>query len=110
MTCKWQSTLSLDLGSENNIDTLSSWRVSILFFGGTEMAQPEMCITCKKFIPQKIWENKVSPFGNPVCLGCWEPCGLDTQGMVYHMPLHEGCTVELTWEEVYIQDSHHPMA
>jgi len=74
------------------------------------MEQPEMCITCKKFIPQKIWENYKSPFGNPVCLGCKNTCGLDTQGLVYHMPQHEGCTVELTWEEVYIQDSHHPMA
>ena len=74
------------------------------------MAGREMCITCKKIIPDLLWENVKTDEGHRICLACKNECGLDDQGLVYHQQCPNACTVEVTWEEAYVQDNHHPMA
>ena len=66
----------------------------------TFMAQPEMCITCKHLIPQEIWETAKTPEGHRICLGCKNPCGLDTQGHVNHQQCPDACYIETLWTDI----------
>jgi hypothetical protein len=56
------------------------------------------CITCKTIIPDGERHHTTSQ-GHILCMSCVSPCGLDTQGIVYHHQCPDGCMVVTTWEE-----------